>query len=114
MDEFFSQDDHFKRMEKEMMKIDAHRSGVMPLEYDEFVFIFGEPSDEDLFDLTQSYIRLYMKQSDDSTIPFVVDAYGEQWVTQFLNYNERIEEYELCSILKEHLDLYKKELKTSY
>lgn len=105
---------HMKDMEKQMFKIDVSRGGVMALDYDEFVDIFGEPNDEDLFDLTQAYIKLYMKQGDDECIPFVVDMYGETWVECFLKYNERIEEYEICSILKEHLDIYKKELQTSY
>jgi len=105
--------EHFKEMEKQMFKIDASRSGVMPLGYHDFVDIFGEPNDEDLFDLTQSYIKLYLKKGDDS-IPFVVGAYGQEWVERFLKYNEGIEEYELCSILKEHLDIYKKEVETSY
>jgi len=112
-DDFFNPE-HFREMEKQMLKIDVSRGGLMPLDYDEFVNIFGEPNDEDLFDLTQSYIRLYMKQGDDECIPFVVDAYGKRWVEEFLNYNERIEEYELCSLFKDHLDVYQKELKTSY
>ena len=105
---------HMRDMEKEMFKIDVSRGGVMALGYDEFVDVFGEPNDNDLFDLTQSYIKMYMKQGDDECIPYLVDSYTDKWVTAFLNYNERIEEYELCSILKEHLDIYKKELKTSY
>lgn len=106
--------DHMKDMEKEMFKIDVSRGNVMALDYEEFIDVFGEPNDEDLFDLTQAYIKLYMKQNDDECIPWLVDMYGEKWVKCFLNYNERIEEYELCSIFKEHLDIYKKKLKTSY
>ena len=118
-EDFFNGDfedysEQMKHMEKEMFKIDVSRGGSMALEYDDFVEVFGEPNDEDLFDLTQSYIKLYMKQGDDECIPYLVDSYSEQWVRAFLNYNERIEEYELCSILKEHLDIYKKELKTLY
>jgi hypothetical protein len=107
--EFEDYQNHMRDMEKEMLKIDTSRSGVMALEYDEFVSIFGEPNDEDMFDLTQSYIKLYMKQGDDVCIPFVVDSYGEKWVKEFLKYNEKIEEYELCSIFKKHLQIYKKE-----
>lgn len=106
--------ERMKHMEKEIFKIDVSRGGNMALDYDEFVDIFGEPNDEDLFDLSQSYIKLYMKQDDDSCIPFLVDSYGDVWVQVFLKYCERIEEYELCSIFKEHLDIYKEELKTSY
>lgn len=112
MEEFnFSEFEGYrKNIGKQLLKIDASRGGVMALNYDEFVDIFGEPNDEDLFDLTQSYIKLYMKQGDDESIPFVVDMYGEKWLNEFLKYNERIEEYELCAILKSHIDIYKKEL----
>ena len=112
-DYFENYKNHMKDMEKEMFKIDASRSGVMPLGYEEFVDIFGEPNDEDLFDLTQSYIKLYMKQGTDECIPYVVDSYGEMWVKAFLKYNERVEEYELCALFKEHLEIYQKELETS-
>ena len=114
MGDFEDFKDHMKDMEKEMFKIDVSRGGAMALDYDDFVDVFGEPNDEDLFDLTQAYIQLYMKQGDDECIPYLVDSYSEQWVRAFLNYNERIEEYELCSILKEHLDIYSNQLHTSY
>lgn len=106
--------EQMKHMEKEIFKIDVSRGGNMALGYNEFVDIFGEPNDEDLFDLSQSYIKMYMKQNDDSCIPFLVDSYGDIWVNIFLKYYERNEEYELCSIFQEHLEIYKKELKTSY
>jgi len=105
---------HMRNMEKEMFKIDVSRGGAMALDYNEFIDIFGYPSDEDMFDLCQAYIKVYMKQGDDSCIPYVVDMYGKKWVEEFLKYNERIEEYELCSLFKEHLDIYQKELQTSY
>ena len=108
--EYEDYSDQLKHMEKEMFKIDVSRGGVMALDYDEFVDIFGEPNDEDMFDLSQAYIKLYMKQSDDDCIPWLVDMYGKQWVEEFLNYNERIEEYELCSLFKEHLNIYKEEV----
>jgi hypothetical protein len=100
-------------MEKEMMKIDLSRGGAMPLDLNEYMEIFGEPTDLDLYDITQSYIKLYMKQQDDIYIPFVVDAYGNDWVDCLLKYNERVEEYELCALIKEHLDICKEELKLS-
>lgn len=106
--------DRFREMEKEMFKIDLSRGGAMALDYEEFVGIFGEPNDLDLYDLTQAYIKLYMKQGDDACIPFIVDMYGENWMNILLDYNVRVEEYELCAIIKSHLDIYKKELKTSY
>ena len=108
-----SPNEYFRKMEKEMFKIDVSRGGVMALGYQEFVDIFGEPNDEDMYDLTQSYIKLYMRQGDDDCIPFVGDSYGEEWVNAFLRYNESVEEYELCSLFKEHLDIYKEHLKIS-
>ena len=110
-DGFENLNDRFRDMEKEMFKIDASRGGLVALGYDEFVNVFGEPNDEDLFDLSQAYIKLYMKHYDDESIPHIVESYGEKWVSAFLNYNIRIEEYELCAIFKEHLDIYKNKLK---
>ena len=104
---------HLRDMEKEMMKIDLSRGGVMPLNMEEYLELFGEPSDLDLHDITQAYIKLYMKQEDECYIPFIVDAYGKEWVEYLLKYNERVEEYELCAIIKEHLDIYEKELNIS-
>lgn len=112
--DFDGLNDRFREMEKEMFKIDLSRGGAMALDYEEFVGIFGEPNDLDLYDLTQAYIKLYMKQGDDDCIPFIVDMYGENWMNVLLDYNVRVEEYELCAIIKSHLDIYKKELKTSY
>jgi len=100
-------------MEKELMKIDLSRGGAMPLDLNEYIELFGEPSDLDLHDITQAYIKLYMKQCEDIYIPFVVDAYGKGWVEYLLKYNERVEEYELCAIIKEHLDVYEEELNIS-
>lgn len=99
-----------RELEKEMLKIDLSRGGVMPLTIDEFVEIFDEPLGEDLHDITQSYIKLYLKQGNDLYIPFIVDAYSTEWIEKLLKYNESIEEYELCAILKEHLDIYEKEI----
>ena len=119
MEEEFNEDasndymKHLRDMEKEMMKIDLSRGGAMPLELNEYIEIFGEPSDLDLYDITQAYIKLYMKQGEDDYIPFVVDAYGKGWVEYLLKYNERVEEYELCAIIKDHLDIYEEELKLS-
>ena len=102
---------HLRNMEKEMMKIDLSRGAAMPLDLSEYVDMFGNPTEEDLNDITQAYIKLYMKQGDDDAIAFVVDAYGNEWVQYLLKYNESIEEYELCSLIKEHLTIYQNELK---
>ena len=105
MEEDFSNDymKHLREMEKEMLKIDLSRGSVMPMSVKDFIELFGEPTDEDLFDITQAYIKQYHTHGDEF-IQILVDSYGKEWVRYLLQYNESIEEYELCAILKEHLD----------
>lgn len=102
---FEDYNNHMREMEKQMFKIDASREGVMPLDYVDFVQIFGEPTDEDMEDLSLSYSQLYEKHTN---IDFVINMYGEEWVLEFLKYNERVEKYERCLMLKYHLDEYNK------
>lgn len=98
--------EHFRKMEKEMLKIDLSRGGVMPLNLLDFIDLFGQPTEEDLNDITQAYLKQYHQHGED-VVPAIVEAYGDEWVTHLLSHNESIEEYELCAILKEHLDVYK-------
>ena len=106
MEEDFSNDymKHLREMEKEMLKIELSRGGVMPMGVNDFIELFGEPTEIDLFDITQAYIKQY-HQHGDSFIEVLVDSYGKEWVRYLLSYNESVEEYELCAILKEHLDV---------
>jgi hypothetical protein len=97
---------HFREMEKEMLKIDLTRGSVMPLTIKDWKDMFGEPTMEDLFDITQAYIKQYHDHGDEY-VPILIDAYGISWVEYLLRYNEEVEEYELCSILKSHIDSYK-------
>lgn len=97
---------HFREMEKEMLKIDLTRGSVMPLSIKDWKDMFGEPTKEDLFDITQAYIKQYHDHGD-AYVPILIDAYSISWVKYLLKYNEEVEEYELCSIFKSHIDSYK-------
>lgn len=96
---------HFRDMEKEMLKIDLSRGAVMPMSIEDFSELFGNPTDEDMFDITQAYMKQYHTHGDEY-VPVIIDAYGKEWVEYLLKYNEGVEEYELCSIIKDHLDEY--------
>ena len=109
------EEDYFgnlREMEKEMLKIDMHRHLGMPPSLNEWIEMFGQPTDEDLSDITQVYMKNYHHYGDEY-IPELVSAYDINWVNTLLTYNEEIEEYELCAIIKQHLDVYKKEIRTS-
>lgn len=97
---------HFRDLEKEMLKIDLDRGSVMPLTVDDFTDLFGEPTEVDLSDMTQSYLRQYHRHGEEH-IPIIVESFSKEWVTRLLKHNEDAEEYELCAIIKEHLDVCK-------
>ena len=103
---------HFREMEKEMLKIDLSRGGVMPMTIDDFSDLFGEPTEDDLYDITQAYMKQYHTHGEEF-VPIIIDAYGKEWVEFLLKYNENVEEYELCSIFRDHLNDYKKSVSTS-
>lgn len=100
--------DRVRESEKEILKIDMNRSLQMPPSLEEWKQFFGEPTEEDCADITQAYLKQYHHHGDDS-ISMLIDAFDINWVKYLLQYNEMVEEYELCSIIKSHLDIYKKE-----
>jgi oligoendopeptidase F len=116
-DDDFSEDgeehnkDYFQRLresQKEMLKIDLVRGADMPMSYEEWVELFGTPTEEDLRDITQAYINHYHRHGDEY-ISMLVSAFDIEWVNHLLSYNEYVEEYELCAIIKSHLDIYHNE-----
>ena len=117
-DEFDNEDDnqgggYFDRIrehEKEMLKIDMNRNLQMPPSLEEWKQFFGEPTDEDSADITQAYIKQYHHYGDEY-IADLVDSFDIKWVQYLLRYNESVEEYELCAILKNHLDINKESYK---
>ena len=71
---------------------------------------FGEPKEGMLLDLTQEFISAYHRHGVD---PFeLVDGFGLDWVQLIMNYNEEVEEYELCAIFRDLINDYI-ELKTN-
>ena len=104
--------DRIRQHEKEMLKIDMNRNLQMPPSLEEWKEFFGEPTDEDLADITQAYIKQYMHYGEKNISQFV-DAFDINWVEYLLWYNESVEEYELCSIIKYKLDKNKKSHKQS-
>ena len=77
----------------------------MPMSIKDFSELFGEPTEEDMFDITQAYMKQYHTHGEDF-IPVIIEAYSKEWVEYILKYNEGVEEYELCSIIRDHLDEY--------
>jgi len=104
--------DRIRQHEKEMLKIDMNRNLQMPPSLEEWKQFFGEPTDEDCADITQAYIKQYHHYGEEY-IPNLVDAFDINWIRYLLLYNESVEEYELCAILKQHIDINKKSHKES-
>lgn len=96
-----------RETEKEMLKIDLTRGSIMPMGIGEWTEMFGAPTEEDMFDITQAYFKQH-HQSSQPSIYDLIDAFGIEWIKFLLSYNEENEEYELCAILKSHLDVYKR------
>jgi hypothetical protein len=69
---------------------------VVPLDHIEFVDIFGKPTEEDMLILTQCYLKDYMKESID-----IYDKWGLDWMYEFLKFNEKHEEFEICAIIRD-------------
>ena len=65
---------------------------------------FGETREGMLMDLTQEFIEAYHRHGVD---PFeLVDGFGLDWVKLIMNYNESVEEYELCAIFRDLINDY--------
>jgi len=95
--------DRLRDREKEMLKINMVRHLEFPPSLEEWREFFGEPTDEDLADITQAYLKQYIHYGDKHIAQFV-DAFDINWVQYLLSYNESVEEYELCAIIKSHID----------
>lgn len=66
---------------------------------------FGEPKEAMLVDLTQEFIKAYHRLGVDPIE--LVEGFGMDWVQTLLEYNEQIEEYELCAIFRDLINDYK-------
>ena len=86
---------------------DLERFPLQPLALgiDEFEQLFGNPSSEDKDIMTQCFIKDYLRIGDSNEgKERIVDKWGLDWISLFLQHNIDKEEYELCSILKEVQD----------
>ena len=73
---------------------------VIPLDPVEFVDLFGKITDDDKYALTQAFIKDYLRW-EQHDFHRLYDKWGLSWIEELKDYNERVEEYELCSIFKE-------------
>ena len=69
-----------------------------------FKKLFGEPKTGMLMDLSNEFIDSYHRYGTD---PFeLVDGFGLDWVKLIMDYNESIEEYELCAVFRDLINDY--------
>ena len=73
--------------------------------YYEFVQLWGEPKEDHLKELTQHLLKSY-HIGGDKVIDSIGEGFGVGWLQALIDYNEGVEEYELCSVIKEILDTY--------
>ena len=66
---------------------------------------FGEPKTHMLDDMTQELVATYHRYGVD---PYqLVNGFGLDWLELLLQYNEDIEEYELCAVFRDLINDYK-------
>lgn len=75
------------------------------LPYRDFVQNYGQPNDKQMSELTQHLIKSY-HMGGEMVIDSIGNGFGVDWLQSLINHNERMEEYELCSVIKEILDTY--------
>lgn len=104
----------YRRAQRIMFINDVERfpSMHMALSLTEFIELFDAPSDEDIHILTQCFIKSYLRCNieDDSEVGNLVGKWGLDWLELFLNYNARVEEYELCATIKEVMEAGRRKL----
>ena len=60
---------------------------------------FGEPKKGMLMDLSDEFIQAYHRYGTDPIE--LIDGFGLDWTQLIMDYNEEIEEYELCAIFRD-------------
>ena len=65
---------------------------------------FGEPKNVMLEEMTQEFISTYHRFGVDPLE--LVEGFGVDWLQLLLEYNEDIEEYELCAIFRDLINDY--------
>jgi hypothetical protein len=69
-----------------------------------FMKQFGEPKPDMLEEMTQEFISTYHRLGVDPME--LVEGFGIDWLQLLLQYNEDIEEYELCAIFRDLINDY--------
>lgn len=80
--------------------IERYPSNIIPLAPSEYEHLFGGLVNEDLRILTQCFFRDHHKTFD-GDIDKILDKWGIEWMEVLLDFNQSIEEYELCAILRD-------------
>jgi hypothetical protein len=109
-----SVEERFKKAHRLMFINDVERfsSQPIPMGVEEFTELFNYPTEEDLDILTQCFMKSYLKSDidDDTSMALLIDKWGLDWLECFIKHNINKEEYELCSILKDVIDVGKKQI----
>lgn len=94
-----NKEDVFRKMNRLMFIDDIERfqNRVVPLGPEEFKELFGNFQDEDMSIMTKVFIKDYWRELD------CIDKWGVEWIWEILQYNVRIENYELCAIIRDYI-----------
>ena len=88
-------------IEKQLLFRDLERSTPIPITPSDWNEVWGL-TEEDLDDMTQSWIRHFMREGDTNRGKWnIINTYRREWLVQLLYHNELKEEFELCSLLQE-------------
>jgi len=93
-----------QEIEKNMFIQDVQRGQPLPIDPSEYTTLFGELDEETLHSLSQVFFNHYHRLG--VKVEPLVDNWGLDWVWEIMKHNERTEEYELCSIIKDIVDEY--------
>ena len=103
-DDLFGTHSLQQELEKRMFIQDIHGGHPIPIDPSEFRTLFGELDEETLHSLSQVFFTHYHRLG--VKVEPLLDNWGLDWVWEIMKHNEREEEYELCSIIKDIVDEY--------
>lgn len=80
--------------------VEKYRTQPVPLDPIEFIDLFGKPTNEDMRILTQALLADYHVY-DMIHSTNIYDRWGLAWIYEIMEFNARIEEYEISAILRD-------------
>lgn len=80
--------------------IEKYRTQPVPLDPIEFIDLFGKPTNEDMRILTQAFLADYHVY-DNIHSTNIYDRWGLAWIYEIMEFNARIEEYEISALLRD-------------